>query len=376
MAISKIKLGNGTPQAIRDAASLHYIGHAISGITGSGTPVVYTSPAALTINSTSVTVKVNDYVTLGDDNINYVCVSNNGSGDTTCTWHKLTEKAAEIPVQTVKVNGTALTPDGNHAVDIPAATASGVVGATFGVVETGDNITNTSGVISVADASTSGKGVVQLADEVDGTSATADTDVPTVAAVASAIEALPEPMVFKGSVGDEEDSPTIEWDDLAASAETVGFTYKVVTAHATAPICKVGDTIICAETSTGNYSWIVIPSGDEPSGTVTSVGAEAASGSNLTVSGSPITSSGTITVGVAANYSIPSDANQTTWTNTSTEVAAYTKNNTVVTGLGTTDIASDSTIAIITVDGSDTEQLNVLYLAPTTNSTAVFKPTT
>ena len=50
-----------------------------------------------------------------------------------------------------------------------------------------------------------------------------------------------------------------------------------------------------------------------PSGTVTSVGLSAASGSNLTVSGSPVTSSGSMTVGVLGGYSIPSTTDQTTW---------------------------------------------------------------
>ena len=50
-----------------------------------------------------------------------------------------------------------------------------------------------------------------------------------------------------------------------------------------------------------------------PSGTVTSVGLSAASGSNLSVSGSPITSSGSMTVGVASGYSIPSITDHVTW---------------------------------------------------------------
>lgn len=50
-----------------------------------------------------------------------------------------------------------------------------------------------------------------------------------------------------------------------------------------------------------------------PSGTVTSVGLSAASGSNLSVSGSPVTSSGSMTVGVASGYSIPSTTDQSMW---------------------------------------------------------------
>lgn len=48
-------------------------------------------------------------------------------------------------------------------------------------------------------------------------------------------------------------------------------------------------------------------------GTVTSISAEAATDSNLTVTGGPVTESGTITVGVATGYSIPSTADATKW---------------------------------------------------------------
>ena len=74
----------------------------------------------------------------------------------------------------------------------------------------------------------------------------------------------------------------------AAAAENKGHTYKVITNHsadAKCPACKAGDMII----SNGS-AWVVIPSGDEPSGTVTSV----ATGEGLT--GGPITTSGTIKI--------------------------------------------------------------------------------
>lgn len=87
----------------------------------------------------------------------------------------------------------------------------------------------------------------------------------TSGAVWAAIDALPEPMVFKGTVGDAAQSPTVTWSNLpAAAAANQGFTYKVVTAHATAPICIIGDVI----TSNGS-EWVVIPSGDDPGTTDT-----------------------------------------------------------------------------------------------------------
>ena len=74
----------------------------------------------------------------------------------------------------------------------------------------------------------------------------------------------------------------------AAATKNKGHTYKVITNHSAdskCPACKAGDMII----SNGS-AWVVIPSGDEPSGTVTSV----ATGTGL--SGGPITSSGTISI--------------------------------------------------------------------------------
>ena len=121
-------------------------------------------------------------------------------------------------------------------------------------------------------------------------STSTDNDLATAKAVYTAIENLPEPMIFKGSVGT---GGTTEWIDLpAAAASNEGWTYKVITAHNTDPVCKVGDTII----SNGSV-WVVIPSGDEPTGTVTSVAAANATNGGLTITGSPITSSGTIEIG-------------------------------------------------------------------------------
>lgn len=48
-------------------------------------------------------------------------------------------------------------------------------------------------------------------------------------------------------------------------------------------------------------------------GTVTSVGVVPVSGSHLNVTGSPVTSSGTINIGLESGYSIPSNAKQSNW---------------------------------------------------------------
>lgn len=113
------------------------------------------------------------------------------------------------------------------------------------------------------------------------------TDVTTGKAVAAALATLPEPMVFQGSLGTGGTITTLP----TASSSNKGYVYKVITAGTYASqSAKIGDTFI----SDGS-AWVLIPSGDEPSGTVTNVAV--ANGGGLTVSGSPITTSGTITVG-------------------------------------------------------------------------------
>lgn len=173
--------------------------------------------------------------------------------------------------------------------------SNGIVTIKAGVTQNGGAISNSSASDVVLGASAK-KGVATSIS-----SSSTDNDLATAKAVYDAIDEMPEPMIFKGSVGT---SGTIEWANLPqASSSNEGYTYKVITAHTNAgasdpaPTCKVGDTIISNATE-----WIVIPSGDEPSGTVTSVAIENATNGGLSVSGSPITSSGTITIGLDTAY--------------------------------------------------------------------------
>lgn len=100
---------------------------------------------------------------------------------------------------------------------------------------------------------------------------------------------LPEPMIFKGSLGTGGTITTLP----TASDSNKGFTYKVITAGTYQGVeCKVGDTVISDGTA-----WVLIPSGDEPSGTVTNVAVTSTDGS-ATITGSPVTSSGTIDISV------------------------------------------------------------------------------
>lgn len=137
--------------------------------------------------------------------------------------------------------------------------------------------------------------VSQVDGVISATSKSADTSVTqgssnlvTSGAVFTAIDNLPEPMVFKGSLGT---NGTISSLPDPSSANT-GFTYKVITKGTyQGTSAKVGDTFI----STGT-DWTIIPSGDEPSGTVTSVAVQNDDNGGLSVSGSPVTTSGTVKI--------------------------------------------------------------------------------
>lgn len=104
--------------------------------------------------------------------------------------------------------------------------------------------------------------------------------------VDNAIAALPEPMIFKGTVGTGGTITSLP----TAAASNEGFTYKVISNLSTPVAAKIGDTVI----SNGS-AWTVIPSGDEPSGTVTSVKIQASSPISIDNSDA-ITTSGTRTI--------------------------------------------------------------------------------
>ena len=83
---------------------------------------------------------------------------------------------------------------------------------------------------------------------------------------------LPDPMVFRGSLGTGGTITALPVDGSA----NIGDTYKVITdgTYAGQP-AKIGDTFICLTKTLSANTWVHIPSGDEPSGTVTSIKIEA-----------------------------------------------------------------------------------------------------
>ena len=143
---------------------------------------------------------------------------------------------------------------------------------------------------------------------------TNDANYATESYVNTAIGNIPSPMIFKGSLGTGGTITTLP----AASSANEGFTYKVITDGTyDSQSAKVGDMFISDGTN-----WVYIPSADEPSGTVTSVGLTVPTG--LSVSGSPITSSGTLAISLASGYSIPTTTKQSEWDAKSTFSGSYT----------------------------------------------------
>lgn len=152
------------------------------------------------------------------------------------------------------------------------------------------------------------------------------TKVATTAYVDGAITALPEPMIFKGSLGTGGTITSLP----TAAASNEGFTYKVITAGTYASqAAKVGDTFI----SDGS-AWVLIPSGDEPSGTVTSITLNAISPISIDNS-TAITSSGTRTLS-HANSGVTAGTYKSVTVNATGHITGGT-NPTTISGYGITD---------------------------------------
>ena len=84
----------------------------------------------------------------------------------------------------------------------------------------------------------------------------------------SRVDSLPNPMVYRGTVGSGGDMQDLPVDGTA----TVGDTYKVITAGTYAGItADVGDTFICKTKTLSANTWDMIPSGDEPAQTASEV---------------------------------------------------------------------------------------------------------
>jgi hypothetical protein len=256
--VSKIKLPSGTTYNIKDDNALPLTGGSVTG------PVSFGDSVSI------------DEATIGDLVVN-------GSAS-------FTNNIQANTINGVEVGSNPKFTDTNT---VTTATTTGSGNAVTAVTASNGALTITKGTTFL----TSHQDISGKANKATTLAGYGITNAYTKTEVDNLFDELPEPMIFKGSVGTGGTITSLP----TATTDNEGWTYKVITALSS-PAAKVGDTVI----SNGS-SWVVIPSGDEPSGTVTSVAVS--NGGGLSVSGSPITSSGTITISHADTSSQASSSN-------------------------------------------------------------------
>ena len=226
----------------------------------------------------------------------------------------------------------------------PIFSASAAAGITSNDIQNWNNKTSSIGTItgvSVNGTSIATSGVANITSVPasiltgtipNGVTATTQTQsdnstkIATTAYVDTAISNLPEPMVFKGSLGTGGTITALP----TAEASNEGHTYKVIKNGTYAgQAAKVGDTFI----STGSR-WELIPSGDEPSGTVTSITLNATSPIAID-NNAAITTSGTRTISHASS-GVSAGTYKSVTVNSTGHVTGGT-NPTTLSGYGITD---------------------------------------
>ena len=226
----------------------------------------------------------------------------------------------------------------------PVFSASAAAGITSNDIQNWNNKTSSIGTItgvSVNGTSIATSGVANITSVPasiltgtipNGVTATTQTQsdnstkIATTAYVDTAIGNLPEPMVFKGSLGTGGTITVLP----TAEASNEGHTYKVIKDGTYAgQAAKIGDTFI----STGSR-WELIPSGDEPSGTVTSITLNATSPIAIDNSAA-ITTSGTRTISHASS-GVSAGTYKSVTVNSTGHVTGGT-NPTTLSGYGITD---------------------------------------
>lgn len=226
----------------------------------------------------------------------------------------------------------------------PIFSASAAAGITSNDIQNWNNKTSSIGTItgvSVNGTSIATSGVANITSVPasiltgaipNGVTATTQTQsdnstkIATTAYVDTAISNLPEPMVFKGSLGTGGTITALP----TAEASNEGHTYKVIKNGTYAgQTAKVGDTFI----STGSR-WELIPSGDESSGTVTSITLNATSPIAIDNSAA-ITTSGIRTISHASS-GVSAGTYKSVTVNSTGHVTGGT-NPTTLSGYGITD---------------------------------------
>ena len=307
-------------------------------------PTVPTNVSAFTNDAGYITKNVNDLT-------NYTLTSNLSTVATSGDYDDLTNKPTIPTVNnatlTIQKNGTTIktftanaSADVTANITVPTKTSdltndSGYTtntGTITGVSVNGTSVA-TSGVANITSipASTLTGAIPSAVTATTQTQGDNSTKIATTAYVDTAIDNMPDPMVFKGSLGTGGTITTLPVDGSA----NIGDTYKVITAGTYASkAAKVGDTFICLTKTSNANTWELIPSGDEPNGTVTSITLKATSPIAID-STSAITTSGTRTLS-HANSGITAGTYKSVTVNETGHVTAGT-NPTTLSGYGITD---------------------------------------
>ena len=296
--LNQVKLPNNSTYDINDTLALHLLGITETDVTVT-TPSV---PSQVVIGSATIDVVPNDAVVCSvKGNAMYRYIK---TGTDTYAWENISPDATEVGDGTITVVTTGVTDqtftvnqDGNTTITIPVP-VKGIQVA--GTDLTPDSDTHKVNITAIPAANITAGVLANGFTTTTPTSASADTALATKEYVDDAIAPIASAMVFKGTVGTGGTIANLP----NPAANYLGWVYKAVsdnaTATATIPQYKAGDTLICAEgpvvEETQTYKWVVIPSGDEPVGTVTNI----ATGDGLT--GGPITDTGTIGLALVDNH--------------------------------------------------------------------------
>ena len=180
--------------------------------------------------------------------------------------------------------------------------------------------------------------------------------VTSVAASAgTGISVSGSPITSSGTITITNTAPDQTVALTAGTGISTSGTYPNFTITNSAPDQTVALTQGGTTTITGTYPNFTISSADQYVGTVTSVAATVPTG--LSVSGTPVTSSGTLAITYAAGYSIPTDTKQSNWDTAygwgNHASAGYALDNAVVKLTGDQTVAGTKTFSS-TITGSIT----------------------
>lgn len=124
------------------------------------------------------------------------------------------------------------------------------------------------------------------------------------------------------TLGGEAPSSFHDYDNLINTPETIVLETELVTIGTSQTFDGTKDDQLPTSKAVKNF--VEGKGYTTNTGTVTSVAGAGASGSHITVTGGPVTTSGTLTVGVASGYSIPSTTDQATWSAKQNALATQT----------------------------------------------------